>query len=287
MSKAAILRARLAQDGVIAAPGIYDHISLLVAQSVGFEALYASGYWGTASAMGEPDVGIAGMSDFVRTFGGFAARSEAPLIADADTGFGSLANLAHAVRGYQAAGIAAMQIEDQPFPKICGHVGRAVSAPKEEMLTRIAVALEARGDGDMLIIARTDARRSEGIDAAIDRLDAYGKAGADIVFLEAPQSADEVAMAAKALAKPLMLNAAPAAAMPVLEPAQYEALGAKIVIYPSGAPLAAAAAAQGFYEALQQGRATSDGPPAYDFGAISKLLGMDDIIALQDRHAGA
>lgn len=288
MTNAARLRARLAQNGIIVAPGIYDHISLLVAQSTGFEALYASGYWGTASAMGEPDVGIAGMSDFVRTFGGFAARSTVPLIADADTGFGSIANLAHAVRGYQAAGIAAMQIEDQPFPKICGHVGRAVSVPKAEMLTRIAVALEARGAGDMVIIARTDARRSEGIAAAIDRLAAYASAGADVVFLEAPQSADEIAQAASALPAALMLNAAPAAAMPVLEPAEYEALGAKIVIYPSGAPLAAAAATEAFYRALKSGRATSsDAPPAYDFAAISRLLGMEDIVALQDRHRSA
>lgn len=288
MSKAAQLRARLAQDGIITAPGIYDHISLLIAQSTGFEALYASGYWGTASAMGEPDVGIAGMSDFVRLFGAFAARSTAPLIADADTGFGSIANLAHAACAYQAAGIAAMQIEDQPFPKICGHVGRAVSVPKGEMLTRIAVALEARGDGDMLIIARTDARRSEGIDAAIDRLAAYAEAGADVVFLEAPQSAEEIAQAASALPVPLMLNAAPAAAMPVLEPSQYAALGARIVIYPSGAPLAAAAAAQSFYEALKAGRAaSSDAPPAYDFAAMGRLLGMDEVIALQDRHKGA
>jgi len=286
-STAAKLRARLTQPGIIAAPGIYDHVSLLIARSIGFEALYASGYWGTASAMGEPDVGIAGMSDFLRTFGGFAMRSTAPLIADADTGFGSLANLAHAVRAYQAAGIAAMQLEDQPFPKICGHVGRAVSAPKAEMLTRIAVAVEARGDGDMLIIARTDARRSEGIASAIDRLAAYGEAGADVVFLEAPQSTDEVAEAARTLSAPLMLNAAPAGGMPILEPQQYEALGAKIVIYPSGAPLAAAAAVQSYYTALKQGRASSDGPPAYDFGAISTLLGMDDIIALQDRHKSA
>ena len=282
----AALRQLLASDGVIAAPGIYDHVSLLLAEQAGFGALYASGYWGTASALGEPDVGIAGYADFVRIFGGFAARAQVPVIADADTGFGSIANLAHAVRGYQAAGIAAMQIEDQPFPKICGHVGRAVSVAPDEMLTRIAVALEARGDGDMLIIARTDARRSEGIDAAIERLAAYGEAGADIVFLEAPQSTDEIAQAS-ALPKPLMLNAAPGAQLPVLEPAQYEALGAKLVIYPSGAPLAAAHAVQSFYKALKDGRATSDGPPAFDFGAMSRMLGMDDIIALQDRHKKA
>ncbi len=287
MSGAITLRARLGEAGIIVAPGIHDQISLLVAQQIGFEALYASGYWGTASALGEPDVGLAGYADFVRVFGGFAARSEVPVIADADTGFGSIANLAHAVRGYQKAGIAAMQIEDQPFPKICGHVGRARSVPKDEMLTRIAVALEARDDGDMLIIARTDARRSEGFESTLGRLASYADAGADIVFLEAPETRDEIAEAAKAIDKPLMINAAPGAKLPVLEPAEYEALGVKLVIYPSGAPLAAAQGAQAFYQALKEGKATSDAPPSFDFSEMSRLLGMDEIVALQDRHGQA
>lgn len=281
------LQAKLAGDKIIAAPGIYDHMSLLMANEVGFDAHYASGYWGTASAMGEPDVGIAGYADFIRIFGAFAAKSKAPVIADADTGFGSLANLAHAVRGYQKAGIAAMQIEDQAFPKICGHVGQAISAPAEDMVRRLHVAVEARGDGDMLIIARSDARRTEGLDAAITRLNLYADNGADILFLEAPQSLEEIREAASQTDKPLLLNAAHGGFTPILAPAEYQKLGVKLVIYPAGAPLAAAQAARNFYTGLKSGDANGDGEGHFDFSEMSRLLGIDDVVALQKRHGGA
>lgn len=286
MSGAELL-AKLAGDKIIAAPGIYDHMSLLMANEVGFDAHYASGYWGTASAMGEPDVGIAGYADFIRIFGAFAAKSKAPVIADADTGFGSLANLAHAVRGYQKAGIAAMQIEDQAFPKICGHVGQAISAPAEDMVRRLHVAVEARGDGDMLIIARSDARRTEGLDAAISRLNLYADNGADILFLEAPQALEEIREAASQIDKPLLLNAAHGGFTPILAPAEYQKLGVKLVIYPAGAPLAAAQAARNFYTGLKSGDANGDGKGLFDFSEMSRLLGIDDVVALQKRHGGA
>lgn len=280
------LRSRMAADNIIAAPGIYDHMSLLMANATGFDAHYASGYWGTASAMGEPDVGIAGYSDFIRIFAAFVAKSDAPVIADADTGFGSLANLAHAVKGYQMAGIAAMQIEDQGFPKICGHVGQAVSVAASEMIRRLQVAVEARADGDMLLIARSDARRSEGLDSAIGRLNQYAENGADILFLEAPQSLDEIAEAAGRLSKPLLINAAHGGFTPVLAPAEYQKLGVKFVIYPAGAPLAAAEAARNFYADLKAGDANGEGKGHFNFGEMSRLLGMDDVVALQKRHGG-
>jgi len=280
------LRAKMAGNDIIAAPGIYDHMSLLMANDIGFDAHYASGYWGTASAMGEPDVGIAGYSDFIRIFSAFAAKSKAPVIADADTGFGSLANLAHAVKGYDAAGIAAMQIEDQGFPKICGHVGQAVSVPADEMIRRLHVAVEARSEGDILLIARTDARRSEGLESAIARLNQYAENGADILFLEAPQSLNEIAEAATRLSKPLLINSAHGGSTPVLAAAEYQKLGVKLVIYPAGAPLAAAQAARNFYTGLKAGDANGDGKGHFDFGEMSRLLGMDDVVALQKRHGG-
>jgi len=287
MNGAAQLRAQLQSDQIIVAPGIYDHVSLLIAEQAGFSALYASGYWGTASALGEPDVGIAGCSDFLRIFGSFAQRSNVPLIADADTGFGSIANLAHAVRSYQRAGIAAIQIEDQPFPKICGHAGRAVSVPAQEMVTRIKVAVEARDDGDMLIIARTDAYRTEGLEASVKRLHTYAEAGADILFLEAPEGPGDIAHAAAALNLPLMINAAQGGKNPVLSPEAYADLGVKIVIYPSGAPLAAAKAVDTFYRSLKAGEPAPADAPLYDFGDISRLLGIDEVTSLQDRHNSA
>ena len=238
------LKRLLDEEKIVVAPGIYDHMSLLLAQRCGAKALYASGYWGTASALGEPDVGIAGLTDFLTTFRRFAEKAEVPIIADADTGFGSLANLARTVSAYARADIAAIQLEDQPFPKICGHVGRAVSVPPAQMVKRVEVAVEvaveARGEGDILVIARTDARRSEGLDAALDRLTRYGEAGADLLFLEAPESAEEIATAAAALPLPLMINAAHGGHTPILSPADYAALGVRAVIYPAGAPLAAA-----------------------------------------------
>lgn len=278
------MRERLDQSGILVAPGIYDHMSLLLAQKAGFETLYASGYWGTASALGEPDVGIAGYSDFIGIFRRFAEKSTVPIIADADTGFGSLTNLDRAVRGYQCAGIAAMQIEDQGFPKICGHVGRASSAPIEEMVKRMRVAVEARGDGDMIIIARTDARRTEGLNAAIDRLGSYAVAGADILFLEAPESEKEITKAANALNRPLLLNAAHGGTMPVLSPQQYEKLGVKLVIYPAGAPLSAARAVENFYRKLKAGDANPGHEGLFDFDEMSDLLGMNEIVTFQDRH---
>lgn len=281
------LRAKMAGDHIIAAPGIYDHMSLLMANETGFDAHYASGYWGTASAMGEPDVGIAGYSDFIRIFGAFAAKSKAPIIADADTGFGSIANLAHAVKGYQNAGIAAMQIEDQGFPKICGHVGQAVSVSADEMITRMKVAVEARGDGDLLIIARSDARRTEGLDSAINRLNQYADNGADILFLEAPQSLDEITEAASRVNKPLLVNAAHGGFTPILAPEEYQKLGAKFVIYPAGAPLAAAEATKNFYSRLKAGDANGEGTGHFNFQEMSRLLGMDDVTAMQERHKNA
>lgn len=286
-SPAASLRALLESEAIVAAPGIYDHMSLLLAEAAGHKALYASGYWGTASALGEADVGIAGMSDFASIFGRFAARAKVPVIADADTGFGSLTNLRRTVQHYCRAGIAAMQIEDQPFPKICGHVGRATSVPAADMVKRMQVAVEARGDEELLIIGRTDARRSEGLDAAIDRLVAYGEAGADILFLEAPESEEEIAAAASALGKPLMINAAHGGATPVLSPSRYAELGVKLAIYPAGAPLSALQGAANFYAMLAQDEANPDPQSMFDFKDISRLLGMDEIVAFQDRHGGA
>lgn len=284
LSPALTLRAALAQPGIVVAPGIYDHMSLLMAKKAGFKAFYASGYWNAASALGEPDVGIAGATDFLTIFARFAEKAGAPIIADADTGFGSLTNLDRAVKAYQRAGIAAIQLEDQGFPKICGHVGKASSVPAKDMERRVRVAAEARGEGGMMVIARTDARRTEGLDAAIERLQKYIAAGADIVFLEGPQREEEIAIAAKALEKPLLLNAAHGGVTPILSPERYQELGARIVIYPAGAPLSAAHAAQRFYQNLAAGDPNTEHNDMFDFGEMSEALGMDDVVAFQERH---
>lgn len=278
------LRALLAGDGIVVAPGIYDHASLQLAIEAGFAAVFGSGYWASGATLGEPDVGIAGASEFLAIFGRFAAKSAVPVIADADTGFGSLASLDRAVKAYARAGIAAIQIEDQSFPKSCGHTGRAVPVSAEEMVARVKVAAEARGGDDIVIIARTDARLSEGLEPAIDRLAQYAEAGADVLFLESPKSEDEIAKAATALDLPLMINAAHGGVTPVLAPQNYAALGVKLVIYPSGAGLSAAAAARDFYRQLAGGKANAGCANMLPFGEMTRLFGMEEILALQDRH---
>lgn len=249
---------QLRLDGIIVAPGVYDHVSLAIADEMGFGALFASGYWASASGYGEPDTGIVGMAEFVGTFSRFAKHAKTPVIADADTGFGSLEACMQVAAAYQQAGIAAFQIEDQSFPKICGQTGAPRCVDASEMEARIAAAVTARNHGGMLIVARTDARVSEGLEAAVARLARYHAAGADILLLEAAANSAEVEQAAAALPGPLMVNAAHGGRGPMLTPAEFARLGVKVVIYPSGAGLAAAGAAQRFYRSLASGEHADD-----------------------------
>lgn len=281
-----ILRKKLDGPEIVVAPGVYDMMTLLIANQHSFDAHYASGYWGAASALGEPDVGIATYRDFITLFGKLAEKSVAPIVADADTGFGSLANLAYAVRGYQKAGIAAIQIEDQAFPKQCGHIGQVRLASCDEMVRRIAVAIDARQDGNMMIIARTDARNTEGLDSALSRMEAYTKAGADILFFEAPASEEEIQIACSATDLPIIINAAHGGRTPILRPSAYQDLGVSMVIYPAGAPLSAAYAADNFFAGLKQDDPNMEKTDMFDFADMSELLGMNDIIALQEKFKG-
>jgi len=185
---AAALRARLNEPGLITAPGVYDMISARIADRMGFASLYMTGFGVVASYLGLPDAGLATYTDMVGRVRQICAMTATPLIADADTGYGGLLNVAHTVRGYIAAGAAAVQIEDQEFPKKCGHTpGRSV-IPAADMVKKIRVAIEARADDEIMIAARTDARTAHGLDEALRRADAYAKAGADILFVESPES---------------------------------------------------------------------------------------------------
>ena len=280
---ATLIRERALSDEILVAPGVYDMMSLLLANRHGFGAHYLSGYWNAAATMGEPDLSIAGYRDFITPFARMAEKSTAPLIADADTGFGSLASLDHCVRGYQRAGIAAIQLEDQPFPKKCGHFDGVPVVPTAEMCARIKVAVEARGDGDMVVIARTDACGAEGLESAIERLNAYAEAGADWLFLEAPPTREDMAHAAQSTELPLMINAAHGGKTPILKPSEYQALGVSVVIYPAGAPLSASAAAEKFFTGLSQDDANPDGEDWFEFSEMNTLMGKDRIEKLQKR----
>src|SRR6516164_715642 len=211
---------------VIAAPGVYDMVSLRMAAAMGFDALYMTGYGVVASHLGLPDAGLASYSDMVGRVEAMAAATDTPLIADGDTGYGGLLNVRHTVQGYERAGAAAIQLEDQEFPKKCGHTPdrRVISA--DDMVRKIAVAVEARRNPDFLIIARTDSRTSLGLMEAIRRARAYTEAGADMLFVESPESEEEMAEIGRELGhKPLIANMVEGGRTPMLAPRRLAELG--------------------------------------------------------------
>ena len=247
-----VLNAR-AKDRVIAAPGVYDMVSLRMAAAMGFDALYMTGYGAVASHLGLPDAGLASYADMVGRVEAMARMAETPLIADGDTGYGGLLNVRHAVRGYERAGAAAIQLEDQEFPKKCGHTPDRRVIPAEEMVRKIAVAAEARTSPDFLIIARTDARTSMGLSEAIRRARAYAQAGADMLFVESPETEEEMATIGRELGdKPLIANMVEGGRTPMLSNARLAEIGYALAIYPVAGLLSAAAALETVYRQIRE-----------------------------------
>lgn len=281
------VRAALAEQSFIVAPGVYDLMSALMAQRAGFDFIYASGYWLSASAYGLPDAGLVSYTQMLDRVSTIGRTVGAGLIADADTGFGGLLNVHHTVRGYEAAGVAAIQIEDQVFPKKCGHTPNKRVVSTQEMVDKIGVACEARSGADgIVIIARTDARQAEGTDAAIARGQAYADAGADIVFVEALYTEEELSAASAAIAAPLMANMAHGGQTPILTPARLGELGYAAAIYPALAPLAAMKAVEQVYGDLRNGLLPDD-DSIFSFAAFNRVIGFEAVWALEDRWASA
>jgi 2,3-dimethylmalate lyase len=243
-----VLNAR-PKDRVITAPGVYDMVSLRMAARMGFDALYMTGYGTVASHLGLPDAGLASYADMVGRVEAMARMAGQPLIADGDTGYGGLLNVRHAVRGYERAGAAAIQLEDQEFPKKCGHTPDRRVIAAEDMVRKIAVAAEARTSPDFLIIARTDARTSLGLKEAIRRARAYAEAGADMLFVESPETEDEMATIGRELGdRPLIANMVEGGRTPMLSNARLAELGYALAIHPVAGLLSAAAALETVYQ---------------------------------------
>jgi 2-methylisocitrate lyase-like PEP mutase family enzyme len=274
--------------GFITAPGVYDLISAKIADRMGFPALYMTGYGTVASHLGLPDAGLATYSDMVGRVERMASATETPLIADGDTGYGGLLNVRHTVRGYEQAGAAGIQLEDQEFPKKCGHTpGRRVIAA-EDMARKIAVAAESRRSDDFVIVARTDARTALGLDEALRRAALYEKAGADILFIESPESEEEMARIGSSFALPVLANMVEGGRTPVLPKARLAALGYRMAIFPTAGFLAAAAALHGVYETLRrEGSSDALAVPLYSFTEFSKLMGFEDVWAFERDHPEA
>ncbi len=278
-----VLREKIASKKFFPVPGIQDMITAVIADRVGFDVVYGTGYWLTASCYGLPDAGIASFTQMLDRMATLARTSRAAVIADADTGYGGLLNVHHTVRGFEQAGISAIQIEDQEFPKKCGHTPYKRLVPSRDMEEKIQVACEARQDPqNTLIIARTDARQSEGLDGALRRAEAYRRAGADIIFVEALTSEEEMRIACERIDAPMMANMADGGLTPILPAKTLADIGYAFAIYPSLTSLVAASAMETALRRLKEdGVSQAADIPMFDFKTFCGLIGFEDVWAFE------
>ncbi len=286
----ATLRARLARPPILVAPGVYDPLTSLIAEQAGFDALYVSGAAIAYTRLGRPDIGLVSMNEVVETVTLIRDRVRAHLIVDADTGYGNALNVDRTVRLLERAGANAIQIEDQDFPKRCGHLDDKVLIPASEMAGKIKAALDARHSRETLVIARTDAIAVEGFDRAVARAVSYREAGADVLFVEAPKTRAELQRIPPALkGVPLMANMVEGGKTPPLAAKDLEVLGFSLVIFPGGIVRALARTASDYYSSLgKHGTTEPFLERMYDFTALNDVIGTPAMIALGKQYeAGA
>ncbi|HEV7799779.1 MAG TPA: isocitrate lyase/PEP mutase family protein, partial [Burkholderiales bacterium] len=245
------LRRLLARPKLVLAPGVSDAMNARIVAREGFEALYMTGSGTAASRLGMPDVGLLTMCEMVDNAQRIAEAAEIPLIADADTGYGGPINVMRTVRAYERAGVAAIHLEDQQWPKRCGHFAGKTLIPTEEMVNKIKAGVDARHDGDFIIIARTDAYSVEGYEGALERADRYAEAGADVIFVEELRTVEQLAAVPKRYAVPTLYNMGGSGKTPFLKADEIEALGFSVVIYPNFIMRAAIQAAQAVLRELK------------------------------------
>jgi 2-methylisocitrate lyase-like PEP mutase family enzyme len=282
----ATLRQIIAAGELVVAPGVFEMFSAKIADRLGFKALYMTGYGISVSHLGQPDAGLATFTDMVGRARIIAEGTTTPLIADADTGYGGLLNVQHTVRGYEAAGVQAIQIEDQEAPKKCGHTPNRRVIPIQDMVRKIEVAVESRRSDDTLIIARTDARAGHGLSEAIERGKAYRHAGADVIFVEAPESEAEFERVGQEIDAPLLANMVPTGKSPMLSAQRLRALGFNIAIYPAVGMAAACAALDRAYRyLLEHGSLIGAHYESFDMQQLHELSGFPEVWAFEQRHA--
>ncbi len=283
------LKTRLAQTDILVAPGVYDGLTAALAEAAGFEALYLSGAAVAYTRLGRPDIGLSTMSEMADTMGLIADRVGLPVIIDADTGFGNALNAQRTVRVYERAGAAALQVEDQSYPKRCGHLADKSLIPLAEMTGKIAAMADARASDEMLIIGRTDAIAVEGFPAAMDRAGAYLEAGADVLFIEAPQSRAQLEEIARTFAGrvPLLANMVEGGATPITGADDLQGLGFSIVIFPGGIVRALAHTARNYYESLAaHGSNMPFKERMFDFNGLNEVIGTAEMLERGRRYDG-
>ena len=280
MDTPATLRDLLAREGCLALPGVYDGISARVADSLGFDALYMTGYGAVASALGVADAGTATFTEMLDRVRCIAGAVRVPFIADGDTGYGGLLNVDRTVRGYAAAGASGIQIEDQEFPKKCGHTEHRRGIPVNDAVQKVRVAVDARPSRDFLVVARTDARYAEGLDAALRRAERFLEAGADILFVESPESPEELRRIAETFrGAALLANMVEGGRTPLASADELAAMGFRLVIFPGGTVRAVAHTLQAYYASLRQHGTTAPfADRMYDFAGLNGLLGTAGIL---------
>lgn len=285
MSVRATLRQLVSRKNGVVVPGAYDGISARLVERSGFPAVYMSGYGTSASRLGLPDLGYAGLAEMSDHARNLAAVVSIPLIADADTGYGNALSVRRTVQAYEAAGVAALHIEDQVAPKRCGHLSGHQIIPRAEFAGKIRAAAEARTDPDLLIIARTDAISAMDFDEALRRGEAAAKAGADVLFIEAPRDEAQVQRVAGAFDTPLLYNYAPGGRSPLLPFSRLRELGYAIILLPIDALLVGVRAiAQFLVEVKQRDDVLSMTDRYMPFGDFNRLIGAVEQMALADRY---
>ena len=269
------------------APGIYDALSGLIAEQCGAQAVYLSGASIAYTRFGRSDLGLVSVSEVHDTLAAVTDRIKIPIIVDADTGFGNALNVQRTIRNFERAGAAAIQIEDQSFPKRCGHLDGKVLIKTDEMVGKVKAAVDARKTSDTLIIARTDARAVEGLQEAIDRAHTYEEAGADILFIEAPRSVDELKVIRKSfhLNTPLLANMVEGGKTPVKTADDLKSLGFNIVIFPGGAVRAATFQLQEYYAGLLENGSNAEfSKRMHDFDSLNAVIGTPELLSIGKKY---
>lgn len=288
MSATQKLRDLLRAPGVIRSLGAHDVFTARLVEAAGLETVFLGGFGTSASMLGLPDVGFITLSEMADAVRRMALRLSIPVVADGDTGHGDLHNVARTVREFERAGAAGVLLEDQVTPKRCGHFQGKQLISADEMVLKYKVALDARRDPNFVIIARTDARAVEGIDAAIARANRYGAAGADVCFIEAPESRAELERIPREVKYPLLVNMLSGGVTPILPVEELGALGYKIVVCPIESLLVAATAMQRLIQALlTKGRCDLPAGEMMTFAEIKNLLGLDEVLQLRNKVSEA
>ncbi len=283
------LKQRLRSASPVLAPGVYDALTALIAEQAGFEALYLSGASIAYTRLGRSDVGLTTATEVADTLARITERVSLPVIVDADTGFGNALNTRRTVREFERAGAAMIQLEDQTFPKRCGHLDGKGVIPQAEMCGKLRAALDARHSSDTLILARTDAVAVEGLEAALERAEAYLASGVDAIFVEAVRSPEQMRAACDRFAHriPMLANMVEGGKTPVTAADELGRIGYRIVIFPGGTARAVAHTLQRYYGSLKQHQSTTpERERMLDFDQLNALIGTPELLALGKRYDG-